>query len=148
MEYGYCFAGLRLGFAAETRFHAYRLIYSGLFDKYPRLKIMREVGDISRFPKVGNFASYCRCVSSNRLSDGKTKGHGNRKNGNRYLSRAFIEAAHMTFRYNERLRGYCDRKVAQMNTGLATKALSNKLARMCYHIIRDQVPYSEGLSAQ
>jgi len=49
------------------------------------MTIMLEVGDISRFAKVGNFASYCRCVSSQRLSDGKSKGHGNRKNGNRYL---------------------------------------------------------------
>jgi transposase len=47
------------------------------------MTIMLEVGDISRFAKVGNFASYCRCVSSQRLSDGKSKGHGNRKNGNR-----------------------------------------------------------------
>ena len=29
-----------VGFAAETQLHAYRLIYSGLFDKYPGLKIM------------------------------------------------------------------------------------------------------------
>ena len=50
------------------------------------LIIMLEVGDISRFPRVGNFASYCRCVSSKRLSDGKSKGKGNRKNGNKYLS--------------------------------------------------------------
>lgn len=61
---------------------------------------------------------------------------------------AFIEAAHMTCRYNERLKAYYDRKVIQTNTRLATKALSNKLARICYYIIRDQVPYSEGLSTQ
>ena len=50
------------------------------------MTIMLEVGDIGRFAQVGNFASYSRCVPSNRLSDGKSKGHGNRKNGNRYLS--------------------------------------------------------------
>jgi transposase len=110
------------------------------------MTIMLEVGDISRFPKVGNFASYCRCVTSNRLSDGKNKGHGNRKNGNRYLSWAFIEAAHMTRRYNECLKNYYNRKVAQTNTTLASKALSNKLARICYYILRDQVPFSEGVS--
>jgi len=51
------------------------------------MTIMLEVGDINRFGKVGNFASYCRCVSSQRTSDGKTKGRGNRKNGNRYLKK-------------------------------------------------------------
>lgn len=37
---------------------------------------------IRRFPKVGNYSSYCRCVKSLRLSDNKKKGEGNRKNGN------------------------------------------------------------------
>ena len=109
------------------------------------MTIMLEVGDIKRFAKVGNFASYCRCVSSQRLSDGKSKGHGNRKNGNRYLSWAFVEAAQLTRRYNERFRNYYNRKVSQANTSLATKALSNKLARICYYLIRDQVPFREEL---
>jgi len=112
------------------------------------MTIMLEVGDIERFAQVGNFASYCRCVSSQRLSDGKSKGHGNRKNGNRYLSWAFTEAAHLSRRYNEHFRSYYNRKVAQANTSLATKALSNKLARICYYIMRDQVPFQENLLSQ
>jgi transposase len=109
------------------------------------LTIMLEVGDINRFSKVGNFTSYCRCAPSRRLSDGKSKGHGNRKNGNRYLSWAFTEAAHLGRRYNERFKRYYNRKVAQANTSLATKALGNKLARICYYIMRDQVPFQEEL---
>jgi len=109
------------------------------------LTIMLEVGDINRFPKVGNFTSYCRCVPSRRLSDGKSKGQGNRKNGNRYLSWAFTEAVHLGRRHNERFRKYYNRKVVQANTSLATKALGNKLARICYYIMRDQVPFQEEL---
>ena len=107
------------------------------------MTIMLEVGDINRFAKVGNFASYSRCVSSQRLSDGKSKGSGNRKNGNRYLSWAFIEAAHLSRRYNERFKSYYNRKIAQANTSLATKALSNKRARICYYIMKNQVPFKE-----
>ena len=110
------------------------------------MTIMLEAGDISRFAKVGNFASYCRCVPSQRLSDGKSKGHGNRKNGNRYLSWAFVEAAHLSRKNCQQFRRYYNRKVAQANTSLATKALSNKLARICYYIIRDNVPFCEQLS--
>ena len=109
------------------------------------MTIMLEAGDISRFPKVGNFASYCRCVSSQRLSAGKSKGSGNRKNGNRYLSWAFVEAAHMARRFSDRFRAYYNRKAAKTNSSVATKALSNKLARICYYIIRDQVPFREEL---
>ena len=112
------------------------------------MTIMLEVGDIRRFPKVGNFASYCRCVPSKRLSDGKSKGCGNRKNGNRYLSWALTEAAQIGRRHNQQFRRYYNRKVAQANTSLATKALGNKLARICYYIMRDQVPFREELVAQ
>ena len=111
------------------------------------MTIMLEVGDIGRFPKVGNFASYTRSVSSNRLSNGKSKGHGNRKNGNRYLSWAFTDAAHLSRRYNEHFRSYYNRKVAEANTSLATKALSNNLARICYYIMRDQVPFRKELQS-
>ena len=64
------------------------------------LTIMLESGDMSRFAKVGNFSSYCRCVKSERLSNGKKKGENNRKNGNKYLAWAFIEAANFAIRYN------------------------------------------------
>lgn len=111
------------------------------------MTIMLEVGDITRFPKVGNFASYCRCVPSRRLSAGKSKGRGNRKNGNRYLSWAFTEAVHLGRRHNEQFRRYYNRKYAEANTSLATKALGNKLARICYYIMRDQVPFREELIA-
>ena len=49
------------------------------------LTIMLETGDIRRFASVGNFASYCRCVGSQKISNGKKKGKGNTKNGNKYL---------------------------------------------------------------
>ena len=35
-----------------------------------------ETGDINRFAKAGNYASYCRAVTSRRESNGKKKGVG------------------------------------------------------------------------
>jgi transposase len=61
------------------------------------LTIMLETGDIKRFKQVGNFTSYCRCVGSEKLSNGKRKGKGNTKNGNKYLAWAFVEAATTRF---------------------------------------------------
>src|SRR5210317_443950 len=109
------------------------------------MTIMLEVGDVGRFAKVGNFTSYCRCAPTQRLSDGKAKGSGNRKNGNRDLSWAFSEAAQMARRFNARFRRYYARKAAQTNTIVATRALSNKLARICYYIMRDEVVFNEEL---
>jgi transposase len=105
------------------------------------MTICLEVGDIKRFPEVGNYASYCRCVSSKRKSNGKKKGEGNRKNGNEYLSWAYIEAAHFAVRFNKRIRQYFDRKAAQRNKIIAIKAVAHKLARASYHVMRDSVPF-------
>jgi len=109
------------------------------------LTIMLEVGEISRFPNVGNFSSYCRCVPSKRISNGKSKGKGNTKNGNRYLSWAFVEAANLALRCSPNISRYYQKKSAKTNSIVAIKALSNKLARACYYIIRDGVPFKEDL---
>ena len=55
--------------------------------------ILLETGPIERFAAAGNFASYARCVDSVRTSNGKKKGEGNTRNGNKYLAWAFVEAA-------------------------------------------------------
>jgi len=105
------------------------------------LTIALETGDIGRFPNVGDFSSYCRTVSSERISNGKKKGKGNTKCGNKYLAWAFIEAANFAVRYNEQARKFYQRKSAKTNPVVARKALANKLARACYYIMRDKVPF-------
>jgi transposase len=107
------------------------------------MTIMLEAGNMDRFAKVGQFASYARCVSSSRWSNGKKKGEGNRKNGNKYLAWAFLEAAHFAIRYNERIRRFYQRKSAKANGIVAIKATAHKLARACYHVLKDQAPFDE-----
>ena len=105
------------------------------------LTIMYEVGTVERFAKVGQFASYARCVESSRWSNSKKKGEGNRKNGNKYLAWAFVEAAHFAARHNERIQRYYQRKKAKANVAVAVKAVAHKLARACYHILKDRTPF-------
>ena len=105
--------------------------------------IMLELGTIERFARVGDFASYARCVDSVRLSNGKKKGEGNRKNGNRYLAWAFVEAAHFARRYNAAAKRFYERKKAKANVAVATKALAHKLARACYYMLKEQKPFDE-----
>jgi transposase len=99
--------------------------------------IMLEAGAIERFAAVGNFASYARCVDSKRLSNGKKKGKGNVKNGNKYLAWAFIEAANFARRYCPEAKRFYERKKASTNNIVATKALAHKLARACYHMLKE-----------
>jgi transposase len=58
------------------------------------MTISLETGPIERFAQVVNYSSYARCVPTNRISNGKSKGKGNARNGDRYLAMAFVEAAH------------------------------------------------------
>jgi transposase len=107
------------------------------------LTIMLEVGDINRFSKVGNYSSYCRCVKSERFSAGKKKGENNRKNGNRYLAWAYVEASNFARRFCPQAQRFFHRKLARTNRAVATKALGNKICRASYYIMRDQVPFDE-----
>ena len=105
--------------------------------------IALETGAISRFPSVGNSASYCRCVDSNKLSNGKRTGTGNVKNGHPYLAWAFMEAAQFALRFQPAAQRFYQRKLAKSrnNTVLARKAVAHKLARACYDMMRDLMPF-------
>jgi transposase len=107
------------------------------------LTINLEVGDIGRFPAVGDYSSYCRCVESKRLSNGKKKGENNKKNGNRYLAWAYVEAAQFCRRYCVKAQSFYQSKAAKTKPVVAVKALSNKLSRASYYIMRDQVAFDE-----
>lgn len=106
------------------------------------ITIMLETGPIDRFPKVGNYASYCRAVSSKWTSNDKPKGKGNTKNGNKYLAWAFSEAAEFARRYDERARRYYNKKLRKTNFMVTHAALAHKLARAAFFIMRDEVAFA------
>ena len=104
--------------------------------------VMLETGPIERFSKVGCYASYCRKVSSQWTSNEKVKGHGNRKNGNKYLAWAFGEAAERARIFHKASREFYQRKLRQKKSpALAHGALAHKLARAAFYILRDNVPF-------
>src|SRR6266853_3036567 len=105
------------------------------------MTITMEVGDINRFAGPGNFASYCRTVAAQRISNSKKKGENNSKCGNKYLSWAFVEAANFARRFDERCRKWFDRKAARTNGILATKALACKLAKAAWYLMAEGTDY-------
>jgi transposase len=106
--------------------------------------ILLEMGDIARFATAGDFSSYCRCVRTLRESNLKKKGEGNVRNGNPYLSWAFVEAAHLAMRDCPQAKAFYDRKKRQRNAVVATKSLAHKLARACYHMLRENTSFEVG----
>ncbi len=105
------------------------------------MTITLETVDPKRFATPGDYASYCRCVDSRRLSNGKKKGENNGKCGNKYLAWAFVEAANFAQRHDTACRRFYDRKKAQVNGIVATKALACKLAKAAWHMMRQNTEY-------
>ncbi|MGR9116528.1 MAG: transposase [Gammaproteobacteria bacterium] len=103
--------------------------------------IVLETGDIRRFDQVGHYASYCRCVKSEKTSNGKKKGEGNAKSGNKYLSWAFSEAAHFAVRYEPLAKRFYERKRRRTNGIVAICSVAHKLARAAYYMLRDQTRF-------
>lgn len=106
------------------------------------LTIAFEAGTLSRFPSVGDYLSYSRCVDSKQLSNGKIKGENNRKNGNAYLCWAYVEAANFAKRFCPYARAYFNHKLKQ--TGMyviAIKALASKIARATFYMMTKEVNY-------
>jgi transposase len=105
------------------------------------LTITLETAEVKRFATAGDYASYCRCVDTRRMSNGKKKGENNSKCGNKYLAWAYVEAANFAKRYDLQCRQFHDRKSARANKIVATKALACKLAKAAWHMMSEQTRY-------
>lgn len=101
------------------------------------LTILLETGEAARFRDVGEYASYCRMVPAVRLSNGKKKGVGNAKCGNRNLAWAWMEAANFAIRFEPAIKRWYQRNAARKHRLVALKAVAHKLARAGFYLMRD-----------
>jgi transposase len=103
--------------------------------------IALETGAIERFPGPGQYASYARCVNTERVSNGKLKGRGNKRNGNKYLAWAFMEAAHYAAIWSPEIKRFYQKRQAKRHILVAKKTVANKLAKASYHMLKRQEPF-------
>ena len=100
------------------------------------LVILYEIGDISRFPRVQDFASYARLVKCTRESAGKRYGTSGSKIGNAHLKWAFSEAAVLFLRGNPEGMKLKKRLEKKHGKGKALSILAHKLGRAVYYILK------------
>lgn len=103
--------------------------------------IALETGDIGRFPGPGHYASYARCVNTAKLSNGKLKGRANKRNGNKYLAWAFMEAAHYAAIWSPEIKRFYQKRQATRHILVAKKTVANKLARAAYYMLSKGEPF-------
>jgi len=107
------------------------------------LTILYEIGKISRFKSVQNFASYSRLIKCKAESAGKTYGTSGNKIGNGHLKWAFSEAAVLYLRGNENAKNYLSKLQRRMSKGKALSALAHKIGRSVYFMLKDKRVFDE-----
>jgi len=100
------------------------------------LTILYEIGDISRFPRVQDFASYSRLVKCARESAGKRYGSSGSKIGNVHLKWAFSEAAVLFLRGNPEGMKYKKQLERKHGKAKSLSILAHRLGRATYYILK------------
>jgi transposase len=119
----------------------YRLRSVPGIGKILALVILYEIHDIARFPRVQDFASYCRLVKCAKESAGKHYGYSGNKIGNAHLKWAFSEAAVLFLRANPPGQRYFATLERKHGKGKALTVLAHKLARAVYHMLSRQTAF-------
>ena len=98
--------------------------------------ILGSVGDISRFPTAGHFASY-NATAPIDASSGNQARHRLNPRGNRKLNHALHIAAVSQLRYPSEGRDYYDKKLAEGKTSKeAIRALKRRISDVVYRRLR------------
>lgn len=100
------------------------------------LTILYEIGNIRRFERVQQFASYARLVKCKAESAGKTYGTSGAKIGNAHLKWAFSEAAVAYLRNNPKGQAYLKKLQTRMSKAKALSALAHKLGRAVFFMLK------------
>lgn len=99
--------------------------------------ILYEIGDIERFPRVQDFASYARLVKCTKESAGKRHGTGGGKIGNAHLKWAFSEAAVLFLRGNPEGMQFKKRLEKKHGKAKALSILAHKLGRTVFYMLKN-----------
>ena len=105
------------------------------------LNILYEIETINRFPRVQDFASYCRLVKCAKESNGKLYGTSGKKIGNAHLRWAFSQAAQLFLKGNEEGKKYHAKLVRKHNKGKALSIIAHKLGRAAYFMLKNNKPF-------
>jgi transposase len=107
------------------------------------LAFVLTIGDVSRFPRGKQIASYIGLIPREESSGGRQKLGAITKQGNRMLRSLLVEAAQCAVRYDPGYRKEYLHRCHQKPKGVAKVAVARKLAVRLYWMLRTQKPYPE-----
>jgi transposase len=100
------------------------------------LTILYEIHDITRFSRVGEFASYSRLVKCQKGSAGKVLGTSGAKIGNAHLKWAFSEAAVLFLAKCPEAKKLMARLERKHGKGKALSILAHRIGRAVYFMLK------------
>jgi transposase len=107
------------------------------------LAFVLTIGDVSRFPRGKQIASYLGLIPREESSGGRQKLGAITKQGNRMLRSLLVEAAQVAVRYDPGYRKEYAHRCHQKPKGVAKVAAARKLAVRLYWMLRTNVAYPE-----
>jgi transposase len=107
------------------------------------LAFVLTIGEVSRFPRGKQVASYLGLIPREESSGGRQKLGAITKQGNRMLRSLLVEAAQIAVRFDPGYRKQYLHRCHQKPKGVAKVAAARKLAVRLYWMLRSQVAYPE-----
>jgi len=107
------------------------------------LAYVLTLGDVSRFPRGKQVASYLGLIPREHSSGGRQKLGAITKQGNRMLRMLLVEAAQTTVRLDPEFRKQYLHRCHRKPKGVAKVAAARKLAVRLYWMLRTQTGYPE-----
>ncbi len=128
---------------SEARPSAVRLMSHPGVGPVTALAFVLTMGDVQRFRRSRQVASYLGLIPSEHSSGGKQRlGHIS-KQGNPLLRFLLVEAGHIAVRGDAELRRVYARVRHRHSTGVAKVAVARKLAVRLYWMLRKQIDYAQ-----
>jgi transposase len=105
------------------------------------LAFVLTIGDVRRFQRGKQVASYLGLIPSEHSSGSKRRLGSISKQGNVFLRTLLVEAAQSACRHDEEFRREYRHRCHHKPTGVAKVAAARKLAVKLYWMLRTQTPY-------
>ena len=107
------------------------------------LAYVLSIGDVSRFPRGKQVASYLGLIPSEESSGGRQKLGAITKQGNRLVRSLLVEAAQIAVRFDLGMKKQYLHRCHQKPKGVAKVAAARRLAVRLYWMLRTEKPYPE-----
>ena len=112
------------------------------------LAFVLTIGDVTRFARSKQVASYLGLIPSESSSGGKQRMGAISRQGNRLLRVLLVEAANSAVRFDPGFRKEYAHRCHQKHRAIAKVAAARKLAVRLYWMLRTQTPYPQVVASR